>query len=86
MTRDTNGLAGLAPLRRAAGYTQETFAAALGVKRSALAMWEACGIWPSSRWLPRIAELLGCSLEELYGETETEGGETHAGHLPEPLL
>lgn len=73
MKEQTQGLPGLGPLRKSAGYTQERFAEALGVTRSLLAAWEVGVTWPSSRWLPRIAELLGCTIENLYSE---DGGES----------
>ena len=57
---------GLAPRRKAAGYTQEAFADALGVTRSALAMWETGSIWPSAGLLPKMADLLLCSIDDLY--------------------
>ena len=41
------GLAGLAPRRRAAGFTQYSFAEALGVERSLIAMYETGRAWPS---------------------------------------
>ena len=62
----THGLQGLAPRRRRAGYTQETFAQALCIERARYAMWESGRIWPSAAWLPQMADLLGCSIDELY--------------------
>ena len=87
MRTSTQGLVGLAPRRKNAGFTQETFADALGVKRSLLAAWEVGRVWPSARWLPKIAELLSCSVEELYNLPtdlilSQEGGCCHAGGLP----
>ena len=70
-------LLGLAQRRKAAGYTQETFAEALGVTRSALAAWEVGRTVPSAAILPDIADLLLCSIDELYS-TPGEGGETSA--------
>lgn len=61
-------LAGLASRRKAAGCTQAEFAEKLGVSRSLLAAWETGIAWPSARRLPEIAQLLGCSIEELYSE------------------
>ena len=65
------GLAGLAPRRRAAGFTQYSFAEALGVERSLIAMYETGRAWPSAARLPDMAALLGCSIDELY-EAPTE--------------
>jgi len=73
MKQPTQGLVGLPPRRKAAGYTQETFAASLGVTRSLLAAWEVGRVWPSSEWLPGMALLLGCSIDDLY--RPPEGGE-----------
>ena len=66
----TTGLVGLAPRRRRAGYTQDTFAEALGIDRARLANWERNAIWPSAGWLPAMADLLGCSIDELYEAPE----------------
>lgn len=66
MSKSSLGLVGLAPRRKAAGYTQEAFADALGVTRSALAMWETGSIWPSAGLLPKMADLLLCSIDDLY--------------------
>lgn len=92
MNRLTQGLVGLAPRRKAAGYTQETFADALGVTRSLLAAWEAGRVWPSARWLPEMAALLGCPVEALFIAPSDatilplEGGENHAAGMQKYLL
>ena len=68
------GLVGLAPRRKRAGYTQASFAEALGITRSLLAAWEARdGLWPSARWLPAMADLLGCDIDALYELPEEDG-------------
>lgn len=64
-------LAGLPARRKAAGYTQERLAAELGVQRGALSMWELGLSWPSAALLPAIADLLLCSIDELYVAPET---------------
>lgn len=63
-------LEGLAARRKAAGYTQETFAEALGVTRTALANWETLSAFPSAGLLPGIADLLLCSVDDLYKAPE----------------
>ena len=68
------GLQGLPARRKAAGFTQEEFAEALGVMRSALAAWETGRAWPSAAILPQIADLLLCSIDELYRLPDTEPG------------
>ena len=92
MNKNTQGLVGLAPRRKAAGYTQETFADALGVTRSLLAAWEAGRAWPSARWLPEMATLLSCPVEALFIAPvdmpiiTQEEGESHAGTIQESVL
>lgn len=92
MNKTTQGLVGLAPRRKAAGYTQKTFAEALGVTRSLLAAWEVGQTWPSARRLPQMAALLCCSIGELFIVPDDttillpEGGEDHAGSMQESVL
>lgn len=92
MKNTTQGLIGLAPRRKDAGYTQETFAEALGVTRSLLAAWEAGRVWPSARWLPEMAMLLSCPVEALFIAPvdmpiiTQEEGESHAGTIQESVL
>lgn len=69
------GLAGLAQRRRAAGYTQQSYADALGISRALVGMYEISQAWPSAAILPAMAELLGCTIEQLYeAATDQEGG------------
>lgn len=67
MAREVNtGLVGLAPRRKRAGYTQATFADALGIERGRLANYEVGISWPSAQMLPAMAALLHCGIGELY--------------------
>ena len=75
------GLVGLAPRRKLVGYSQLEFAEALGVERTRLANWEAGLIWPSAAWLPKMADLLCCTIDDLYHEPETiVNEEAHDDH------
>lgn len=65
-------LAGLAPRRKLVGLTQAQLAEALGVERATVTMWEIGSNWPSARVLPQIADLLLCSIDELYYAPEEE--------------
>lgn len=74
-------MAGLAPRRTASGMTQKELAEALGVERGTVSMWEIGKSWPPARLLPALADLLLCSIDELYTEPEeeeTEGPPTPA--------
>lgn len=64
----------LSILRRRAGYTQESLAEALGVSRQAVGKWESGQGLPEAATLVTLADLLGCSLDQLMRETLTEDG------------
>lgn len=66
-------LAGLRARRKAAGLTQEEVSEALDVNRSSVANWELGYAWPGAWVLPRLADLLLCSIDDLY--TAPEGGD-----------
>ena len=69
------GLEGLAFYRQRAGLTQQQLAEGLNVSRTAVTMWETGQSWPSAALLPKISDVLLCSIDELYGDhiTEEEG-------------
>lgn len=56
--------------RIAAGLTQEQLGFALGVTKSSVSAWENGRETPSFRFLPRLAQMLGCSLDELLGPSQ----------------
>ena len=64
------GLVGLAPRRKRVGYTQAEMAEAMGIERARLAQWEIGGAWPSAAFLPKMADLLCCTIDELYREPD----------------
>ena len=55
----------IARARKAAGLTQKELADKLGVIQQQVAKWEAAGANPQTKTLKRIAEALGCSIDEL---------------------
>ena len=71
---------GLSPRRKAAGLTQAQVAEALGVERATVGMWETGTSWPSARVLPALADLLCCSIDELYTVPALHDGEEEARH------
>lgn len=70
------GLAGLAPRRKAAGFTQQTFADALGIERTLVAMYETGRAWPRAIILPAMADLLCCTIDDLYEAPEDDNSIT----------
>lgn len=55
-------------LREAAGLTQQELAARAKVRQPTVAQWERGVRNPGLPMLPRIAEALGCTISELFGE------------------
>ena len=51
-------------LRESAGLTQGELSAELGVKRSAVSMWEIGKSRPRTEDLPKLAEVLHCSIDD----------------------
>lgn len=66
---------GIRARRRARGISVQDAAAALGLSRQAWYKWEYGIAMPAAALLPAIAELLGCTIEELY-EGEEDDGQT----------
>lgn len=67
---------GLKAMRRRAGYTVAQLAERLSVTRATIYFWEQGRCWPSSQELPRIAEILGCTIDDLFTDPNEE-------HTPE---
>lgn len=53
-------------LRKAAGFTQVKFAEAMGVTQSTVSQWESGRALPDTAKLPKLAEVLGCSIADLF--------------------
>lgn len=60
--------------RLAAGLTQAELAEQIGVTRSAVALWETGRKYPRGKDIPLIANLLHCSIDELYERDSPEIG------------
>lgn len=65
-------------LREARGLTMTQLAAAMGVTLVAVSKWELGQAMPSADKLPRLAEVLGCTIDELYRAPAEAGGEEAA--------
>ena len=60
------GLRHLKQLREKRGMTRKAMADAIGAEISTYRAWEQCRHFPSSYWLPAIAEVLECRISELF--------------------
>jgi len=54
-------------LRRAKGFTQEGLANVLGITFQAVSKWETGGSCPDMATLPKLASILGTSIDALFG-------------------
>lgn len=52
--------------RRSKNLTQLQLAGALGVTRSTVAMWESGESLPRADKLPQLAQILGCTIDDLF--------------------
>ncbi len=59
-------------LREAKGLTQKYIADIFGVDQSAVVRWESGKAMPTADKLPKLAQLLGCTIDELYDTTSEE--------------
>lgn len=59
----------LAALRKGAGFTQTELAAELGISQRMVAYYEQPDVTPPAHLLPAIAQVLGVSIDALYGRT-----------------
>ncbi len=62
----------LKELRQKCGYTQIILAEKMGVSQSSLAGWETGDSFPAAEKLPKLADILGCTIDQLYGRGEPE--------------
>ena len=68
----------LKQLREKHNLRQEEIARAIGVSRSTVAMWETSDAYPKGHVLEKLADVLSCSMDDLYGRNHTnrvEGGD-----------
>ena len=60
-------------LREAANLQQKQVAEYMGVLQSAVSNWETEVALPKARQLPRLAQVLGCSIDDLFMPMEDAG-------------
>ncbi len=69
--------------RKKAGLTQEELADKLGVTFQAVSKWENAKSAPDILFLPTLADLFGCYIDELFSrEVKTENHYDHCAELP----
>ena len=56
----------LKELRTARGLSLSALGSELGVTRQAVYKWEAGIGWPDAPMLPKLARVLGCSIDDLF--------------------
>ena len=56
--------------RQQHGLTQEEFGRLLGVSAQAISKWERVACYPDITFLPDIAALLGCSIDDFFAATD----------------
>lgn len=67
---------GLKAMRRRAGITVAQLAERLSVTRATIYFWEQGRYLPNAGLLPELAEILGCTIDDLFTEPNEE-------HTPE---
>ena len=55
-------------IRKKIGMTQMQLSERLHISRAAVAMWETGKSMPRADMLPQIADVLGCTVNELYAD------------------
>lgn len=59
-------------MRRRAGYTVAQLAERLSVTRATIYFWEKGRCLPNAGLLPELAEILGCTIDELFADPNEE--------------
>lgn len=57
-------------LRERANMTQQQLAEAMGTTQTGVSNWENEVSLPRTRELPRLAQMMGCTIDELYAPNE----------------
>ena len=59
-------------MRRRAGYTVAQLAERLSVTRATIYFWEQGRYLPTAGLLPELAEILGCTIDDLFTDPNEE--------------
>lgn len=65
----------LQELREAAGFSKSEVARRLGVDLSTVCHWERGAAVPRTDKLPALADMLGCSIDNLFGRDPQAGAD-----------
>lgn len=65
---------GIKIMRERAGITQKKLADEMGIVQSTVAMWESGENVPRADKLPNLARVLGCTVDDLFRDSERERG------------
>ena len=63
------------------GLTQTNLAKSLGVTQQCVELWERNKRSPRAALLPKLAKVLGCTIDELMADGETEEAEENKGQI-----
>ena len=72
----------IALLRKRQNITQETLAQQLGVTNQAVSKWESDQCCPDVMLLPKIADIFGISIDELFGRPAPKAKKAESLQLP----
>lgn len=67
----------LKKIRESAGISQVELAGKLGVSQQAVAKWESGISFPRGDLIPKIADALGCNIDQLFGREEVKPDDVH---------
>lgn len=70
--KEVINLKNLQVLRRKNNLTQAEVAITLGVSASSVAKWETTNTYPRAELLPALADLLHCTIDDLFGRGKEE--------------
>ena len=56
------------------GLSQQQLATHIGVVQTAVSQWECGTTSPSANIIPKIAAALNCTIDELFADTDDNGG------------
>ena len=69
--------------RKNLNITQDALARQLGISNQAVSKWETDQCYPDLELLPRIADIFGITLDELFDREPTTGAATASGSSPD---